>query len=132
ERSDGKGEEVARSRGRRGREGKYRFPCCQRHAGAQGRSPRRRRHAGKGLRVEDRIGKARLSVRGGQGPMDMTRRGLLKAALAGGVAALRATVAAAVEELRLPNDVPTEKFDFDSKGIQGWTTVDGQWVVEDM
>jgi len=64
--------------------------------------------------------------------MDMTRRGLLKAALAGGVAALRATVAAAVEELRLPNDVPTEKFDFDSKGIQGWTTVDGQWVVEDM
>src|SRR5215510_5086589 len=64
--------------------------------------------------------------------MGMTRRGLLKTTLAGGVAALRVRVAAAVEELRLPNDVPTEKFDFDSKGILGWTTVDGQWVVEDM
>jgi len=62
----------------------------------------------------------------------MTRRGLLKTALAGGLAALRVRAAAAIEELRLPNDVPTEKFDFDSKGIQGWTTVDGQWVVEDM
>src|SRR5262249_9245810 len=133
ERSDGKGEEVARSRGRRGREGKYRFPCCQRHAGAQGRSPRRRRHAGKGLRVENRIGKARLSVRGGQGPMDMTRRGLLKAALAGGGGAGAATSAACPWGVGTPQQgVPTEKFDVDSKGIQGWTTVDGQWVVEDM
>src|SRR5499433_3153709 len=64
--------------------------------------------------------------------MGMTRRGLLKTALAGGLAALRVRAAAAVEELRLPNDVPTEKFDFDSKGIQDWTTLAGQWVVEDM
>ena len=62
----------------------------------------------------------------------MTRRGLLKATLAAGVVVLRVRVAVGAEELTLPNDVPTEKFDFDSKGIQGWTTVDGQWVVEDM
>src|SRR5437016_8150605 len=64
--------------------------------------------------------------------MGMTRRGLLKATLAAGVVALRVRMAGGAEELKLPNDVPTEKFDFDSKGIQGWTTVDGQWVVEDM
>ena len=66
--------------------------------------------------------------------MSLTRRGLLKAtapALAAGLAVLRVGRTAA-EELKLPNDVPTEKFDFDSKAIQGWTTVDGQWVVEDM
>ena len=62
----------------------------------------------------------------------MTRRGLLKATLAAGVVVLRVRVAVGAEELTLPNDVPTEKFDVDSKGIQGWTTVDGQWVVEDM
>ena len=62
----------------------------------------------------------------------MTRRGLLKTTLAAGVVALRVRMAVGAEELKLPNDVPTEKFDFDSKGIQGWTTVDGQWVVEDM
>jgi len=64
--------------------------------------------------------------------MHMTRRGLLETALAGGVAALGVRVAAAAAELRLPNDVPTEKYDFDSKGIQDWTTLAGQWVVEDM
>ena len=62
----------------------------------------------------------------------MTRRGLLKTTLAASVVALRVRMAVGAEELKLPNDVPTEKFDFDSKGIQGWTTVDGQWVVEDM
>jgi len=64
--------------------------------------------------------------------MGMTRRGLLKATLAVGVVARRVRMAVGSEELRLANDVPTEKFDFDAKGIQGWTTVDGQWVVEDM
>jgi len=64
--------------------------------------------------------------------MGMTRRGLLKTTLAAGVVALRVRMAVGAEELKLPNDVPTQTFDFDSKGIQGWTTVDGQWVVEDM
>ncbi len=25
----------------------------------------------------------------------------------------------------MPDDVPTERFDFESKGIEGWTTVEG-------
>jgi len=63
----------------------------------------------------------------------MTRRRLVKTALtASGLVALRFRTVAGAEELKLPNDVPTEKFDLDSKGIPGWTTVDGQWVVEDM
>lgn len=63
----------------------------------------------------------------------MTRRRLLKTTLAVScLVASRPRIAAGAEELKLPNDVPTEKFDFDSKGIQDWTTVDGQWVVEDM
>jgi hypothetical protein len=38
----------------------------------------------------------------------------------------------AAEELKVPDNVPTETFDFESKGIQDWTTVDGQWTVEEM
>ena len=66
--------------------------------------------------------------------MDMTRRAILRtgvAAMATGLA-LPVHVASGVEELKVSNDLPTEKFDFDSKGIEGWTTVDGQWVVEEM
>ena len=32
----------------------------------------------------------------------------------------------------MPDNVPEETFDFDTQGIEGWTTVDGQWVVEEM
>lgn len=39
---------------------------------------------------------------------------------------------AAPAEIRVPEDLPTERFDFEAKGIEGWTTVDGQWAVEDM
>jgi hypothetical protein len=38
---------------------------------------------------------------------------------------------AAAEELKVPDNVPTDNFDFETKGIEGWTTVDGQWIVED-
>lgn len=38
----------------------------------------------------------------------------------------------AVPELALPNDVPEEKFDFETRGIEGWTTVHGQWAIEEM
>jgi hypothetical protein len=68
-------------------------------------------------------------------PMDVTRRELLKATastLAAGLTALRLRAAVGGEEVKLPNDVPTQKVDFDSQGIQGWTTVEGQWVVEEM
>ena len=44
----------------------------------------------------------------------------------------RASVEAAPAEVKLPDNVPTETLDFDTKGIDGWTRVDGQWSVEDM
>jgi hypothetical protein len=36
------------------------------------------------------------------------------------------------KELKLPNDVSEQKFDFEAKGIESWTAVTGQWAVEDM
>jgi hypothetical protein len=54
------------------------------------------------------------------------------AALVAGARWSRFPAAAAAEELKMPDNVPTDKFDFQVKGIEGWTTVDGQWVVEDM
>jgi hypothetical protein len=41
-------------------------------------------------------------------------------------------VRAATPELSLADDAPTQTFDFDSKGSEGWTTVAGQWAVEEM
>jgi hypothetical protein len=32
----------------------------------------------------------------------------------------------------VPDNVPVDKFDFEAKGIEGWTTVSGQWAVEAM
>ena len=43
-----------------------------------------------------------------------------------------ASVGATPAEVKLPDNVPAETFDFGIKGIDGWTTVDGQWAVEDM
>jgi len=65
----------------------------------------------------------------------VTRRGMLKttlAALAVGAPWPRFSGAAAAEELKVPGNVPTDKFDFETKGVEGWTTVDGQWAVEEM
>jgi hypothetical protein len=65
----------------------------------------------------------------------MARRHWIKAVLAT-VAAFathrEGSVLAAPVELKLPDGAPTQTFDFDSKGIEGWTTVAGQWVVEEM
>jgi hypothetical protein len=41
-------------------------------------------------------------------------------------------VFAAPAELKVPDSVPTTVFDFDTTGIEGWTTVAGQWAVEEM
>jgi hypothetical protein len=38
---------------------------------------------------------------------------------------------AAPPELIVPRDVPEERFDFEAKGLEGWTTVNGQWAVEE-
>ena len=67
--------------------------------------------------------------------MNVTRRGMFKttlAALAVGARWPRFPAAGAAEELKVPDTVPTDTFDFEAKGIEGWTTVDGQWAVEDM
>lgn len=63
--------------------------------------------------------------------MTTTRRGVLGLAAAALVARRSLTVSAA-EELKVPDNTSTETFDFETKGTDGWTTVDGQWTVEDM
>jgi len=64
----------------------------------------------------------------------MSRRWLLGTAAALGVWSVkrRHDTLAVPGEIKLPDNLPVETFDFESKGIEGWTTVDGQWVVEDM
>src|SRR5438552_6657705 len=66
--------------------------------------------------------------------MKVTRRTIFKFTLAG--AALLSgpwpQPPEAAEELKMPGNVPEEKFDFETKGVQGWSTVDGEWTVEGM
>src|SRR5438552_13465426 len=67
--------------------------------------------------------------------LTMSRRGLLRAALAGlGMYGVTrgAPARAGVTEIKVPDNVPEEKFDFETQGIEAWTTVDGQWTVEAM
>ena len=71
----------------------------------------------------------------GMQSLTMSRRGLFKAALAavGTYGMTRGAPAfASVTEIKVPDNLPEEKFDFETRGIEGWTTVDGQWVVEEM
>jgi hypothetical protein len=65
----------------------------------------------------------------------MSRRRLLRATLAvlGSVGVGRHHRAlAAPADLALPEKLPADTFDFETKGIEGWTVVNGQWAVEDM
>ena len=64
----------------------------------------------------------------------MSRRYWTKAVLAtlAAFAAPRRGAAAAPAELKVPDDAPAQTYDFDSKGIEGWTTITGQWTVEQM
>ena len=39
---------------------------------------------------------------------------------------------AAAPELKVPESATTETFDFETRGIEGWTVVTGQWAVEEM
>jgi hypothetical protein len=62
------------------------------------------------------------------------RRALFEAALA--ALALGATpvrwAQAVPPEIKMPENVPVDRFDFETKGIEGWTSVQGQWGIEDM
>jgi len=65
----------------------------------------------------------------------MPRRQWFKTALAalGAFSASRsARVLAAPAEIKVPNDRPTQAFDFETGSTEGWTTVTGQWAVEEM
>ena len=67
--------------------------------------------------------------------MSASRRGVLQGVFGavGAWAVLRRRAAhAAPGELTLSADVPVERFDFETKGLEGWIPVDGQWAVEDM
>src|SRR5262245_32612888 len=66
--------------------------------------------------------------------MHVSRRAIFKFTLAG--AALLSgpwpQPAKTAEEPKMPDNVPEEKYDFETKGVDGWSTVDGQWTVEEM
>src|SRR5471032_932672 len=68
----------------------------------------------------------------------VSRRRLLKSALRVGFAAFgaslvaRAASAAEPSEIKLPDGLAAERWDFGAKVIDGWTVVTGKWAVEDM
>jgi hypothetical protein len=64
----------------------------------------------------------------------MSRRRLFTGALAAvaAVGASRRRALAAPTEIKVPDNVPTTAFDFETTGIEGWSTVAGRWAVEDM
>jgi hypothetical protein len=35
-------------------------------------------------------------------------------------------------EIKVPEEVAVERFDFEQQGVEGWRSVDGRWVVEEM
>ena len=64
----------------------------------------------------------------------MSRRTVFKTIL-GGLGVSRLTwrrPALAAPELAVPATLPVESLAFDKTGLDGWTTVEGQWAVEDM
>jgi hypothetical protein len=65
----------------------------------------------------------------------MSGRGWLRTVLAAAgvaVAGSAPRTLGALAELKMPDDTRIETFDFESKGIDGWTMVDGHWAVEEM
>jgi len=68
--------------------------------------------------------------------MNLTRRAMFKSTVAALLASAcwrpRFPAAHAAEELKVPENLPIDTFDFEAKGIEAWTTVGGQWAVEEM
>src|SRR5499427_9133424 len=67
--------------------------------------------------------------------LNMTRRRVLKASLAAlGVIGLtrRSPGAFAAVEVKVPDSIPEVAVDFATQNLASWTTLTGQWAVEDM
>jgi 3-keto-disaccharide hydrolase len=67
--------------------------------------------------------------------MAISRRDVLATALAAAGSLTpwrRAPAGAAGPELALPEGTAVQTFDFEAAALDGWTTVTGQWTVEDM
>lgn len=65
----------------------------------------------------------------------VSRRGIstiMLAACAGYAVARPGRARAAPPEVKMPDNLPVERVDFEAKGIEGWTQVAGQWTVEEM
>jgi len=65
----------------------------------------------------------------------LSRRAVVRAALAtlGAYGLTNHTLSfGETKELTLPHDVSAHTLDFDATGIEAWTTVTGQWAIEDM
>jgi hypothetical protein len=63
----------------------------------------------------------------------LSRRGALKIMLAAGCGVASPERArAAPAEITVPGNLPVERVDFEASGIERWTTVAGQWAVEEM
>jgi len=60
--------------------------------------------------------------------MQLTLRGLGVVS----VCALGSVVGAHAAEIKIPEEVAVERFDFEQQGVEGWRLVAGQWVVEEM
>jgi hypothetical protein len=66
--------------------------------------------------------------------LTMTRRAMLRTttlALASCAMTTRRHAVAAPQELALPAGTPEERYDFETGGLEGWTTVTGQWTLEE-
>src|SRR5262252_9266358 len=66
---------------------------------------------------------------------ELVRRRLLHGALKMGFASIAASLfprRARADEPVLPESAVNVRWDFDARGIDGWTTVTGRWAVEDM
>ena len=66
--------------------------------------------------------------------LTVSRRAILKTAVValGGTLISRPLALGAAPELTMPSNTPEQTFDFETKGLEGWTTVAGQWAVEEM
>jgi hypothetical protein len=66
--------------------------------------------------------------------MNISRRGIFKLALVATplMGSPWPRVPNAAGQPKIPDNVPEEKFDFETRGVDDWTTVTGQWAVEEM